>query len=94
MSSERRRKPGLAAQEHLPVTAAQQEARPFAITNVTAIDVAAGARLPNRTVVVEGNRITATGAAGAVPVPARAVRIDGAGKVLSRGHLDLLVARD
>jgi len=88
----------LRAQERSLVTAAQQEPRPLAITNVTVIDVAAGARLPNRTVIVEGNQITATGAAGAVPVPARAIRIDGAGKFLMPGlidtHVHLALARN
>ncbi len=65
--------------------------RPLAITNVTVIDVAApnseAARLSDRTVVVEGGRITAVLPSTSAP-PRQARRIDGRGRFLVPGLWD------
>ena len=47
--------------------------------------------LPNRTVVITGNRITAVGADGQVPLPKNAETIDAAGKTLMPGLWDMHV---
>jgi hypothetical protein len=61
----------------------------YAITGVTVIDVATGERLPDQTVLVDGGRITAV-ARGAKP-PRRYARIDGRGKFLVPGLVDMHV---
>ena len=61
------------------------------ITNVTIIDVAGGRRLPDQTVVVAGNRITAAGPSSSTPAPRGATRIDGTGKFLIPGLWDMHV---
>lgn len=50
---------------------------------------AAAGVIENGTVVVEGNRITAIGRAGAVTIPAGAKRIDAAGKTIMPGIVDV-----
>lgn len=50
---------------------------------------AAAGVIENGTVVVEGNRITAIGRAGAVTIPAGATRIDAAGKTIMPGIVDV-----
>lgn len=62
--------------------------RPIAFTGVRMFDAESGRFLPNRTVVVDGERITAVGAAGRVAIPANAQRIDGRGKTLVPGLWD------
>ena len=47
--------------------------------------------LPNRTVVITGNKITAVGADGQVPLPKNAETIDAAGKTLMPGLWDMHV---
>ena len=47
--------------------------------------------LPNRTVVITGNRITAVGADGQVPLPKNAETIDATGKTLMPGLWDMHV---
>ena len=68
--------PPLRAQDTTPSTA---------IENVTVIDVETGTRLPDRTVLIEGNRIGEVGAAGVVDIPSGARTIDGRGKFLIPG---------
>ena len=60
---------------------------PIAITNVTIIDVGGGAPQSGVTVLTRGQDIVAIGRD--VPVPARAVRVDGAGKFLIPGLWDM-----
>ena len=69
---------------------------PLAITRVTVMDVETGARLPDRTVLVEGERITAVGPSADVAVPASATVVDGTGGFLIPGLWDMHVhaARD
>ncbi len=62
----------------------------IAITRVTVVDVESGRLLPDRTVVVSGNRITSV-AAGPAAVPAGARVVDGAGGFLIPGLWDMHV---
>lgn len=61
----------------------------LAITPVAVIDVEDGVARPDRTVVVEGKRITAVGAAASVGIPSGARVIDGTGKYLIPGLWDM-----
>ena len=63
----------------------------FAITPVAVIDVRDGELLPDRTVVVTGDRITAVGPADSVEVPDDARVVDGTGKFLTPGLWDMHV---
>ena len=69
---------------------------PLAITRVTVIDVETGERLPDQTVLVEGDRVTAVGPSTGVAVPAGASVVDGTGRYVIPGLWDLHVhaARD
>ncbi|MCC7131318.1 MAG: amidohydrolase family protein [Gemmatimonadales bacterium] len=63
----------------------------LAITHTTVIDVATGNRLPNRTILVTGNRVRTVGPAGTGALP-RGVRvIDGSGKFVIPGLWDMHV---
>ncbi len=62
---------------------------PIAITNVTVIDTTGGPAKPNMTVVIEGDRIAAVGAAGGTAVPKGARVVDGKGKFLIPGLWDM-----
>jgi len=64
---------------------------PLAITNVTVIDAVQAQRLRARTVLIDDGRITAVGAAAAIALPHDAVRIDGRGKFLVPGLVDMHV---
>lgn len=61
--------------------------QPVVIANVTIIDVRNGTTVPGQTVVIEGNRIRATGAAVNVPPNARV--IDGRGRFLMPALWDM-----
>ena len=65
--------------------------RPVAITGVTVIDVAAGRKLRDQTVVVRSGRITATGMRDSVRVPVGARVVDGRGRFLIPGLWDMHV---
>lgn len=73
------------------LTAFYASAQPIAFTNVTVIDVAEGAAVPGRTVIVSGEHITAVGAPGAVTIPSVATVIDGSEKYLIPGLWDMHV---
>lgn len=64
-------------------------ARTIAIENTTVIDGTGTAPRNGLTVVVDGSRIVAVGSAADVNVPKRAKRIDGSGKFLIPGMMDL-----
>jgi imidazolonepropionase-like amidohydrolase len=64
---------------------------PLAITGVTVVDVTGGPSLPDRTVVVDGIRITAVGKAGVVRIPRGAQVVDGRGQFLIPGLWDMHV---
>jgi imidazolonepropionase-like amidohydrolase len=61
------------------------------ITNVTVIDVEKGARSPNQTIVVSGNRITSVGPAANVNISTGSRVIDGRGKFVIPGLWDMHV---
>lgn len=73
-----------------------RQAPHVAVTHVTVIDVEAGARLADHTVVVEGDRITAVGPSADVTVPDGATVVDGTGRYVIPGLWDMHVhaARD
>ena len=68
-----------------------REASAIAITRVTEIDVAAGRRVPNQTVIVRGRHIVAVGPSGRTPVPPDARVVDGRGRYLIPGLWDMHV---
>ncbi len=72
-------------------TLAEALASPLAIVSVTIIDVETGARLPDHTIVVEGERIMAVGPATEVVIPNGATVVDGAGRFLLPGFADMHV---
>jgi len=61
---------------------------PYAIVNVTTIDVVQGVAIPGQTVVVVGDRIERMGPAGEIVVPTGAHVIDGHGLYLMPGLVD------
>ena len=65
--------------------------RPLAITGVTVVDVRDGTRRPGQTLVIEANRIAFVGDAGAATVPPEATRVDGAGRFVIPGLVDMHV---
>ncbi len=67
---------------------------PLAITGVDVIPMSGPSILPSQTVVVREGRIAALGPASTTPIPAAAVRIDGAGKFLIPGLADMHVHVD
>jgi imidazolonepropionase-like amidohydrolase len=73
-----------------PVFLAAQE-RQVAITHVTVVDVTGAPSRRDMTVVVSGDRITAVGRSGQVPVPRGARVVDGTGRYLVPGFWDMHV---
>lgn len=63
----------------------------IAIEGVSVVDVLSGTLLDARTVLIVDGRIAATAAAAAVDVPPAAVRIDGRGRYLMPGLVDMHV---
>ena len=61
----------------------------LALVGATVVDARSGALLPDRTVLVAGNRILAVGPRGSVRVPAGARVVDAAGKYLIPGLWDM-----
>jgi hypothetical protein len=72
-------------QEESPV--GRQRNDPIAITNVTLIDVASGARQPAMTVLTKAGQISDIGRA--LPLPEGTLRLDGTGKFLIPGLWDM-----
>ena len=68
-----------------------QDAGVVAFTNVNVIDGRSSSPLPDRNVVIRGNRIVAEGPAASTTVPTGARRIDGRGKFLIPGLWDMHV---
>lgn len=79
----------LGSQSTAPSTAYDSTA--IAITGVSVIDVLAGVRVPEQTVLVRGNRIVAVRPAARMRMPLGARRIDGRGKYLIPGLWDMHV---
>ncbi len=67
---------------------AQGQQQVLVIQGGTLIDGNGGEPVPNSVIVIQGNRITAVGRAGAVPVPAGATVISAAGKWITPGLID------
>jgi imidazolonepropionase-like amidohydrolase len=63
-------------------------ASPLALTNVTLIDGAGGAPVPNAVVVMDNGRITAVGPAASVTIPRGAKVVNKAGKYVIPGLMD------
>ncbi|MGH8237552.1 MAG: amidohydrolase family protein, partial [Steroidobacteraceae bacterium] len=63
----------------------------LALTHTSLVDVTAGTVLPNMTVLIEGDRIVATGATDRLPVPKEAEVVDATGKFLMPGLWDMHV---
>ena len=72
-----------------PAAAVEPAGPPVAITNVTVIDTTGGPAKPNMTVVIQGGRIAAVGAAADTAVPKAARVVDGKGKFLIPGLWDM-----
>ena len=75
----------------LVTSCAQTNPATVLIRDVTVVDVTDGSLVPEQTVLVTGNRITAVGPAHAVPAPADAELIDAAGGFLIPGLWDMHV---
>ncbi len=76
-------------QSQARVSAPAADGALVAITHVTVIDVGAGRRQSDRTVVLRGARITAVGPARSTRVPAGTRLIDGRGRFLTPGLWDM-----
>jgi hypothetical protein len=72
----------------LNVAAQAPQPQVLVIQGGTLIDGNGGAPMPNSVILIQGNRITAVGRAGAVQVPAGARVIDAAGKWITPGLID------
>jgi imidazolonepropionase-like amidohydrolase len=68
---------------------ARHPTRPIAVEHVRVFDAERATTRDDQTVVVQGERIAAVGAAASVVVPANAQRIDGRGKTLVPGLFDM-----
>lgn len=67
------------------------ERHPVAFHRVTVVDVRDGRLVPDRTVVVEGNRITTIAPSGTIDIPLGATLVDAHGKYLIPGLWDMHV---
>ncbi|HET9837018.1 MAG TPA: amidohydrolase family protein [Candidatus Angelobacter sp.] len=76
---------------NLARTLARKPTGPLAVVHANLFDSESARILPNRTIVITGNRITAVGADGAVNLPAGAQIIDARGKTLLPGLWDMHV---
>jgi len=66
-----------------------QTSTPFAITDVSVIDMEAGVLMPGQTVVIEKARITKVGLTDSIIIPENAVQINATGKFLIPGLWDM-----
>ncbi|MGZ4843011.1 MAG: amidohydrolase family protein, partial [Candidatus Angelobacter sp.] len=76
---------------NLARTLAHKPKGPLVFVHANLFDSESAQMLPNRTVVITGNRISAVGADGQVPLPKNAETIDAAGKTLMPGLWDMHV---
>lgn len=70
---------------------AESSAPPLAIVDVTVIDVSHARHLDGRTVLIDNGRIAAVGKNGEIEIPRDAVRVDGRGRFLVPGLIDMHV---
>lgn len=75
----------------VPSFSSAEPSSQLAITHVTVIDATGRAPQPDQTVLIEGGRITAVGAASKIKVPKSARTIDASGKFLLPGFWDMHV---
>ena len=75
----------VAAFAHLNAVPAAQTSLTVAFTNVTVVPMTSNRLLPNQTVIVTKDRITAVGSTATTKVPAEALRVEGQGKFLMPG---------
>lgn len=75
----------------LAQTLAHKPTGPLVFVHANLFDSESAQVLPSRTVVITGNRITAVGADGQVPLPKNAETIDATGKTLMPGLWDMHV---
>ena len=73
----------------LGLATSQARGPSLAFTHVGVIDLVNGAVLPDRTVIVEGNRITDVSSFSAASIPGSARVVDGTGKFLIPGLWDM-----
>src|SRR5262245_5809769 len=76
----------------VPLASMQAGAQPpksVAFANVSVVPMKGNQVLPNHTVVITGDRITALGPAKATPIPEGATRVDGQGKYLMPGLAEM-----
>lgn len=71
--------------------AATRERPPIAIVNVGVIDTVAGRLVTPRTVMIVGGRITAVDEPSAISIPRAAIQVDGRGRFLIPGLVDMHV---
>jgi imidazolonepropionase-like amidohydrolase len=76
---------------NLAHTLARKPKGPLVFVHANLFDSESAQMLPNRTVVITGNKITAVGADGQVPLPKNAETIDAASKTLMPGLWDMHV---
>jgi hypothetical protein len=76
---------------NLARTLAHKPKAPLVFIHANLFDSESAQMLPNRTVVITGNKITAVGADGQVPLPKNAETIEAAGKTLVMGFCTWLV---
>ena len=77
--------------KQLAQTLAHKPKSPLVFVHANLFDAESAQMLPNRTVVITGNKVTAVGADGQVPLPKNAETIDAAGKTLMPGLWDMHV---
>jgi imidazolonepropionase-like amidohydrolase len=77
--------------KRLAQTLAHKPKGPLVFVHANLFDAESAQMLPNRTVVITGNRITAVGTDGHVPLPKNAETVDAAGKTLMPGLWDMHV---
>src|ERR1041385_4578657 len=77
--------------KQLAQTLAHKPKNPLVFVHANLFDSESAQMLPNRTVVITGDKITAVGADGKVPLPKNAETIDAAGKTLMPGLWDMHV---
>jgi imidazolonepropionase-like amidohydrolase len=75
----------------LAQTLAHKPKAPLVFVHANLFDSESAQMLPNRTVVITGNKITAVGVDGQVPLPKNAETIDAVGKTLMPGLWDMHV---
>ncbi len=77
--------------KQLAQTLAHKPTSPLIFVHANLFDSESAQMLPNRTVIITGNKITAVGADGQTPLPKNAETIDATGKTLMPGLWDMHV---